>query len=269
MTPESLRELASVNLEQLNETASLLTRVDRKYLAMPGRHGGLWEHLVDQVLGPLGGQVLEINGGREFTYRTIYFDTPDNASFRGAAHRRRRRFKVRLRHYLDTGEARLEVKIRGRRGTTVKEQLAVDVTDTLNDEDRAFIDERLRAAHIRGIDVNELHQSLTTQYRRSTILLPDHDTRLTLDSDLGWTSPNGRNLGTGGLLVIETKTPVHAPDPVDRALWASSCRPVSFSKYATGRVLMDPTLPSNRWHRVIQRDLAPPQTSEDFRPRPG
>ena len=62
-------------------------------------------------------RVLEIDGPRAASrYRSVYFDTPDLDSYLAAARRRRRRFKIRIRSYLDSGRHFLEVKTRGRAG---------------------------------------------------------------------------------------------------------------------------------------------------------
>jgi hypothetical protein len=46
--------------------------------------------------------VLEIDGARSFAYDSTYFDTPDLDAYLLAATRRRRRFKVRTRTYVDS-----------------------------------------------------------------------------------------------------------------------------------------------------------------------
>jgi len=72
-----------VTLDGLVAEASLLTRVDRKYV-LP--RAGL-----DAVIGALDPhtKVLEIDGARAFAYESVYFDTPDLLSFRMAAQQAR------------------------------------------------------------------------------------------------------------------------------------------------------------------------------------
>ena len=93
--------LPGVPLEDVVTDAALMTRVDRKYLLVAGRHDGLLETLVEDVLAPHGAHLLEMDGRRAFRYESTYLDTPDHEGFRGAAHRRRRRVKVRGRPYVD------------------------------------------------------------------------------------------------------------------------------------------------------------------------
>ena len=254
-----LDELPGVPLADVVTDAALMTRVDRKYLLVRGRHDGLLGALVEDVLGPQEARVLEIDGRRTFRYESTYLDTPDDAGFRGAARRRRRRFKVRVRHYVDTGERHLEVKTRGVRGTTVKDRAPLDPSvegDALLPEARAYVAARLAEAGVEAVDVAELRPALTTSYRRATVWLPRSGARLTLDADLVWSLPGGVRRAADGLVVMETKTPAGVRAHLDRALWRAGCRPARFSKYGTGRALLDPNLPANRWHRVIERDLS-------------
>ena len=115
-----LRGLAArepVTLDELNRTAALLTRVDRKYVLTSAEADAF-------ILGlPREARVLDIDGRRRFGYHSTYFDTAGLDCFLGTAHRRRHRFKVRTRRYVDTDQQFLEVKTR-RGGCTVKRRVA-------------------------------------------------------------------------------------------------------------------------------------------------
>ncbi|WP_414529534.1 VTC domain-containing protein, partial [Actinomyces johnsonii] len=89
--------LATTTLAELNSAAGLLTRVDRKYLVPLN----CAQELVDG-LAP-DARVLAIDEQRRFSYASTYFDTPGLEAFMLAARKRRRRFKVRTRTYLDSG----------------------------------------------------------------------------------------------------------------------------------------------------------------------
>jgi hypothetical protein len=123
-----------IDLVELTERASLQTRIDRKYV-VPAVAVPTLLHGIEP-----GARVLEIDGQRDFAYESVYFDTPDLTSYLGAAHRRRRRFKIRTRTYVDSALCWVEVKTRGPRGSTVKTRLPYDPDDrdTLTDEGRRF-----------------------------------------------------------------------------------------------------------------------------------
>jgi len=257
----ALASLSPVTLEELTCRAERLTRVDRKYL-VPRRE------LAELVLS-LGGraQVLEIDGRREFGYRSVYLDTEELTCFHAAGRSRRRRFKVRTRTYVDSGLAFLEVKTTGPRGTTVKQRIPLTGTEEapLDRAGAGFVGSRLREAGVGDADVDRLSARLVTAYRRSTLLLQgtpgaagDEGDRLTIDTDLAWTSlgQRPRDLDRPSLAVVETKAG-STPTEVDRLLWARGRRPVRMSKYGTGMAAISPDLPRMKWHRTLARDLTP------------
>lgn len=277
--------LGSVSLAQIQELADLQTRIDRKYV-VPSRV------LADLLADQDGLRVLEIAGLRRFGYESVYFDTPDLHSYRGAAHGRRRRFKVRTRTYADSGECVFEVKVKGGRGETVKERLAYDRASaaTLEPGARAFAESVLSQALPDARSVVEvLEPTLVTTYDRTTLVDPVAGTRLTCDASLLCTpSPSDRadraewadradraewadraGLGShrpadgarpagraslGDQVVLESKSPGTAT-AVDRWLWARGYRPVSLSKYCVGLAALDDALPSNRWNRTLRRHV--------------
>lgn len=252
--------LEPVSLAQLQTTADLQTRVDRKYVVP--------EHLADALLTELAPalRVLEIDGARDFAYESVYFDSPDRASYLGAARGRRRRFKVRTRSYLDSGQCLLEVKTTGGRGETVKERLPYALADRarLTEAAHAFLADRGLPDAVRA----RLAPALTTRYRRAT-LLADDGSRATIDSGLECASVGRTTAGLPGLVIIETKSAGRAT-AVDRWLWRHHARPTRISKFGTGLAALDPTLPAHRWHRTLTRHVRTrtqaPATREAVRP---
>jgi len=248
----ALDHLPAVSLEELNDRAELLTRTDRKYVIDPAELDAVAAGL--HPTGMAGVRVLEIDGRRSSRYESTYLDTVGLDSWTGAAHRRRRRWKVRTRMYADTGERWLEVKTRGLRGTTVKERLPHDGRD-VSGPAAAWVRDRLGAAHVHDVDPAGLVATLHTSYLRTTLLLPGDAGRATVDRDLRWVSGHGA-ADVGDVLVVETKSGTPRPGPLDRRLWELGHRPVRISKYGTGLALLTPDLPRNRWHRVTSRHLA-------------
>lgn len=244
----TLDDLAPIALDELNQRAQLLTRVDRKYLVTRSIADRLVAELADQAL------VLQIGGAREFGYRSVYFDTPALSSFHGAAHGRRRRFKVRIRTYLDSGDRFVEVKTRGQRGATVKERVPAWCEDRLDPDDRQYVRDALTAGGI-DVDVRSLSPALTTEYDRSTLYTPATGGRTTIDTSLRWRGPDGAGFTPPDLAIVETKSSGSASD-VDRLLWSMRQRPRSVSKYATGLAVLRPDLPSHKWRPVMRRHFA-------------
>jgi hypothetical protein len=243
--------LEPVSLAELDAVAALQTRTDRKYVVTPET----WVI----ALASLGAapRVLEIDGLRSFRYESVYYDTPKLDSYRAAAQRRPRRYKVRTRHYLDTGTCAIEVKLRARTGETVKhrEWLSPDAVAEpsagLPSAARVFVSSFSHTADA----VERLRESLTTAYVRTTLLMPD--ARITVDSDVRGRDAAGAEADFGRALIVETKS-VSRAGMVDHALWSLGMRPVKVSKYCTALAALRPELPANRWARTLRRHLAVP-----------
>ncbi len=238
-----LDALPPIGLAELQATADLQTRLDRKYIVEPEVLAAAVRSLAPTL------RVLAIDERRDFAYDSVYFDTPALDSFHGAATGRRRRFKVRTRSYLDSGECVLEVKTAGGRGHTVKERLPwrLDRRDTLDDTGREFLQHHRIDPEVSG----RLTPTLVTRYRRST-LLGDDGARFTVDTGLHCVVPSGASVDLGRKVLVETKSP-GAVTAMDRFLWAYGLRPVTVSKYATGLAALNPELPANKWNTTLRR----------------
>jgi hypothetical protein len=239
--------LPTVELAELVERASLQTRVDRKYLLTPVEVAQFL-HRLAETASP---SVLSIDGRRDSGYDSVYLDTPDLVGYHLAARGRRRRFKVRRRTYVETSETWLELKTRGPRGATVKQRALGG--------SQSFLDDALTVAGLPDLRGVLLVPVLTTSYRRTSLLLPSHgsapDSRLTIDSGLRWSTPDGRRLELPDRVVVETKSGSQS-SAADRLLWRAGCRPARISKFGTGLAALHPTLPANRWHPVLTRHLS-------------
>lgn len=259
LTPEVVGSLEPISLEDLVVRAELLTRVDRKYV-VPVRAA---EDVLGAVVG--SGQVLEIDGRREFGYRSTYFDTPSRSSFLLSGRATRRRWKVRTRTYLDSQSSWLEVKTRTSRDLTLKQRIphpdGQDVAG-LTSEGESF------AGNVIGPDTARvLEPVLVTSYRRTTLYLPASRSRVTVDVDLGWTSLSSlRDLDRPSLVIVETKTG-STPSAMDRLLWSRGHRPVRISKYGAGMAALHPELPHLKWHRTLHQHLGLP-TADTHRRNP-
>lgn len=244
-----VEELPSLTLDEVNQRASLQTRVDRKYVVTPE----VWA----TVLASLGSapEVLETDGRRSFRYASTYYDTPQLESYRHAAYKRPRRFKVRTRHYVDSGAVAIEVKARSLAGTTAKSRqwlTDADAPATGRDAHKLSRESVAFVSTFQGIAdrAEELAEVLHTSYERVTLVTAD--ARVTVDSNVEAVDSHGARMSYGDHLVVETKSAGRA-GAVDRALWANGIRPARISKYCTSLAALHPELPSNRWSRTMRR----------------
>ena len=261
-----LSRLAPVGLGEVLAEAAGLTRVDRKYLVSHD----VAQRLVD-TLGDV--QVLEVAGRRSTAYRSTYLDTPDLTACRDHLQRRRRRWKVRERVYVEDGLGRIEVKVRDGSGRTVKHlsplgpRAAADGL-VLDGEDLAVVESVLASAGHR-VDVRGLRPTMSVTYRRVTLADLGAGTRLTLDVDVvSRLGLRAVRLDPGHVLV-ETKGGSR-PGTADRLLVGLGCRPVALSKYVSAASLLRGDLPDNDVRRLRGRvlhvdppDVADPATPGD------
>lgn len=252
-TPLSSRlgQLPTIDLEELNLKAALQKRIDRKYLVPTEKFSKIFEQFDAEM------QVLDNNGLQIFPYDSVYFDTPDLASYHLAAYGRRQRYKIRTRSYLDSGVSFLEVKTEGSRNITVKERIPYDIANrsTITEEGAAYIAETLSGT---GQPLpNNLAPVLETVYGRITLYLPETNSRATIDVNVAWSLPGTNPLVMRDQLVVETKSG-SAPGQLDRHLWRNGIRPSRISKFATGLATLKPELPANRWHRSLRHNMPHP-----------
>ncbi|HIF66224.1 MAG TPA: VTC domain-containing protein [Acidimicrobiia bacterium] len=244
---ESLVErFRAIDLEGMDNLASLDQRFDRKYVVSEDEASSLFA----MVPGSLA--ALEIAGRRAFAYESWYFDTADLESFRATAHRRRRRWKVRTRTYLDAQKSMVEVKLRDQRGQSVKRRLPEDfsLAPNLTIKGARFVNEILK----RDGFAATLTSTLQTSYERVSVVDVESGVRLTADLGVRCRAVVGKEALIEGV-VIETKSP-RGPGPIDRALWRRGHRPVRLSKYATGMAAIHHELPRNKWHQTIDRHFS-------------
>jgi hypothetical protein len=237
---EVMSHAAAVSLDQLNRDAEFQTRTDRKYVLTRANAADMAIRFSGEC------SVLDIDGRRSFGYETMYHDTPDRRLYLDATRRRPFRFKVRVRHYVDSDLSMLEVKTKNARGRTVKHRTSVEEPQLspLTAAMRAYVDE--------CVDTEltaTLLPVLQTSFRRTTLLSHSGDVRCTIDHGLRGTDPHG-NAVVPDIIVLETKSDNHASE-VDRWLWSKGIRPSRISKYATAMASLDPSLPANHWHRIL------------------
>jgi hypothetical protein len=245
----SLAGLPAATLAEVIERSALQVRIERRYLVPLGRFAELAARLPDTYA------VLEIGRRRGFAYESVYFDTSDLLTYRQHLQGRRRRYKVRTRAYLDSGDCTFEVKFKGRREQTIKARLPYPVADRthINPQAHAFLADQLREVY--GQPVPQLAAKVTTAYRRTTLVDLQDGTRLTCDVDLTCSGSGKVAAGLSRHVLVETKR--HGPPgDADIALRSLGLRPVELSKYCVAVALLHPGTRRNPWHRLLQRYFA-------------
>lgn len=230
---ELLASFRAVGLAELEQRAALLRRVDNKYAVDEERFAELARMLRDDH------DVLEIDDRRQFSYRTIYFDTADLRCFRDHLDDRIPRFKARTRLYADTDQCVFEVKLKRDDDETDKRQIdyQAQYADRLTASAMRCLREALADA---DLDIpDELDATLRTSFRRVTLAARRGSERLTCDSSVRLDAGDRDAELEPGLVLVETKSE-SGDSPADRALARFGIRPISLSKYRVGIGLLGP-----------------------------
>lgn len=176
-----LHQRTSIGLDAI-ESVALMDRFDSKYVVP-------MEWLMNVLEAMPEHAVLTVEKQVTTRYNNLYFDTPDARCFEDHVRGRSARFKVRIRHYDNTGVAFLEVKRRDVYGKTTKERLvraSEQAWDApLTERERAFVAQHVPFA-------NELSPVLQSSFERFTLAHLASGERITFDTDLSFVHPENQ-----------------------------------------------------------------------------
>lgn len=224
----TLYSLQATNLDKLNEKSELLDRQEHKYIVPQTMLKLLLQQLSENF------DILEHAGKRIFKYENIYFD--DNYTSYWQHHQeKRKRFKIRTRHYVDTGVCYLEMKLKTCRYRTDKKRINYSVQDrfTINDEAKAFINKFYLKNYEKKFTFT-LSPTLRITNNRITLVHKQGGERITIDFDME--TSNGTNTWKlpEKVFILETKTAT-GNGICDKILRTQGIRPVkACSKYCIG-----------------------------------
>jgi len=232
----SLRRFSPLVFDPAAE-AGLLFRRETKYLVPPSMLPALLAGLCADY------QLLVVNDRPVQRYVNFYWDTRDFRCYRAHHNGRRPRYKIRLRHYLETRMACWEIKKKVAPYLTEKYRQAVGEGDW-RDFFRSYLPDAFAG----------LRPVLENRYRRISLLDREGGQRLTLDWDI-----SGRIPGTGRwvgfpVVVAEHKQPPHSHryqsfESIFRQL---GLRSSPFSKYCLTCCRLYPGLKYNAFKPLLK-----------------
>lgn len=196
-----LNSFDPLSLDDLNAKAEMMARIDNKYVVPRAALAPVIPALARYF------DILDIDGRRAFTYDTRYFDDAHHSAYYEHHQGRRKGFKVRTRSYADAGLCYLEVKVKGTRGMTLKNRIPHDpaASNRLTDAARAYVHEVYNTHY--GLPFRyDLRWTLDIRYRRITLVAKDGGERMTIDTDLAFTSANSTRRCGSEVFIIETKS---------------------------------------------------------------
>jgi len=226
-----------ISLAEMDEV-KLLNRVDTKFV--------MHEQEMFQILQAVSSKyhILENEGSRIHSYRTLYFDTDNFDMYTHHHNDWQNRYKVRCREYVNSGVAFLEIKRKTNKQRTIKKRIQTPVLlTTLQEEADAFVSKYY--PH----DVQKLFPKLLNRFRRITLVSKKNVERLTLDIDLNFEA-NGKYFRLPNLAIAEVKQAKFSFDSdFVQHMRSLNIRPMGFSKYCAGIAQGYPEIKQNRFKR--------------------
>lgn len=206
-----------------------MNRVDTKYLFSAGKLPELLRMVQSHY------RTLEIEKMREFSYKTVYFDTPDLLFYYQHVTGKLNRTKVRIRTYESNGLTFLEVKQKSNKGRTSKSRLEKEPGDMNHiEQSREFLQELIspEAASLKAV--------INTSFTRITLVSLERAERITIDYDISWNNMRGECVSLPFLAIAEIKSEKSTSlSPFFSRLKELGIRSTGFSKYATGMALVN------------------------------
>jgi len=237
-----LADLKPVSLEEMS-AVQLMNRTDTKYMTS-------MNVLPDILrLAENDYRIQEVDGQRDISYNTVYFDTPEKSMFLAHQCGRAVREKIRVRTYVNSGLTFLEVKNKNNKGRTDKKRIRVTSCANLSKEGG---DEFLRK--YAWYDLSVLNGRIENRFNRITLVNKNMTERLTIDTNVCFRNlENGNEAKMQGVVIIELKRDGNQDSPIREVLRHLHVRSASISKYCLGLVLTDPELKYNRFKPKLRQ----------------
>ena len=211
-----------ITLEELGASA-LMDRVETKFILSVRQLPELLEQLHADY------SVLEVSGKRISSYQNAYLDTEALHCYHEHHRQRKKRYKLRLRKYVDSNLNFLELKRRDN-GRTDKGRMRLESDEAqLGDTGADF----LRRSEI---DPSGWKQKLLNRYQRITLVSKHQAERVTLDLNIEF-SHDGVDEQLGDLVILELKQhKASRKTAVYKVLRRQQIRPFNISKYCIGLI---------------------------------
>jgi hypothetical protein len=205
-----------------------MNRVDTKFIFPADKLAVLLERL------SVSYNILEIGEVRAFPYHSKYLDSESLFFYTQHVTGKLARHKVRYRKYLATGNSFLEIKRRNNKNRTSKWRIESDFDrDNLNNDGLTFIKK-----HIRNIGV-DLQTVLSNRFTRVTLAGIETRERITLDSDISFSSIGSNSIELPYLAIAELKSDGYPhKSEFTKVIRDLGIKPTGFSKYCIGTALL-------------------------------
>ena len=198
-----LQNFSTLNLSELNSSASFLKRIDTKYLLNGKQFSEVLEELKNDF------HVLEIKWKKIFSYDNVYMDTKDYLFYNQHQEWKRNRTKVRTRYYVDSNMAFFEYKQKNNWITSkYRYEFPSEEHWFMTKWKRRFF-EWVWQSMYNGEKAPKLTPSIETKYNRITLVSKDSSERLTIDFNIRTIDirdKESKEINLKNLVIIESKS---------------------------------------------------------------
>lgn len=232
-----LDDFTGITLSEMDEV-KLMNRTDTKFVFKRAMLGDFLEVLKNDY------RILDIDGTRISSYKTLYYDTPDFNFFLDHHNGKGNRFKVRIRNYVESNLFFFEIKNKYKE-RTIKSRITVDsFEDPLHEKSNLF------AHHVIG-EETKMEAKLWNDFNRISLVNIASKERLTFDLNLtfDW---DGKSANFEHAVIAELKQEKANRDSLFYGLMKKNgLRPSGLSKYCVGAVSLYPHLKYNNFKEKL------------------
>jgi hypothetical protein len=239
---ELLNGAESIRLEEM-DSVSLQNRIDKKYILHIDQLPDILQEIMANYM------VLDINGSRLFSYKTIYFDTPDYQFYKDHHNGLTNRIKVRCRQYVESGMTFFEIKRKYQGYRTDKYRS--NISDLLLDLQTDQYDEI--KSRYKKHQIEHLGITLHNFFHRTTLVSKKLTERVTIDFNLQF-SNGGKDALVDDIVIIEVKQSKNDErSAIVQALKKHRIYSSSISKYTYGLMLVGNGVKYNAFKNLLHK----------------
>ena len=171
--------------------------------------------------------------------------------------------KVRIRNYIESNICFVEVKLKDKRGETIKQRLKHDSTlcQELDTHALEFVKTCYRDLYKKDFTYS-LVRAVTMSYKRVTLVAKEGGERMTIDNKLRFMSGNSTQFVAEDKFIVETKSS-NGNGIADKVLRSLHRHPSKHcSKYCTATAVLNSDVKTNNF-RTVMRKLMPTPMMND------
>lgn len=235
-----------ISLKEMNKTAALLERQEHKYVVTAER----FLDLIDELAVDF--RILTIDDTSMFNYKSMYFDTEELHGYQYHHQGRvKGRFKIRTRQYVESGLCFFEVKLKDKRGGTIKTRIPYEAGNyrQMTEEAEKFVRTSYRNVYGRNFEL-QLSSQIEVNYQRITLAAKRGGERMTIDFNLTFANAE-TTTPVREMLIIETKSS-NGRGIADAIMRRNGIKSRSCSKYCLGANLLGHKVKYNRFKPLLK-----------------